>query len=74
MSGITQLLIGRPFLFGFWTHQLTFQQLHIVPPIAMHSLEDDVFLIKNILLKKKLRDSAMAEICVFWDMIMLLAE
>jgi hypothetical protein len=40
----------------------------------MHSLEDDVFLIKNILLKKKLHDSAMAEICVFWDMIMLLAE
>jgi len=51
-----------------------FLQLHIIPPIAMHSLEDDVFLIKNILLKKKLHDTAMAEIYVLWDLIMLMAE
>jgi hypothetical protein len=51
-----------------------FLQFHIIPPIAVYSLEDDVFLIKNILLTKKLCDSAMAEIYVFWDMTVLLAK
>jgi hypothetical protein len=41
------LLIGRPFLFGFWTQPADFQQFNIIPPIAVYSLEDDVFLIRH---------------------------
>jgi hypothetical protein len=46
-SCITLLLIGRPFSFGFWTQPANFQQFHIIPPIAVYSLEDDVFLIRH---------------------------
>jgi hypothetical protein len=41
-----------------------FLQFHFIPPIAVHSLDDDVYLIKNILLAQKMCDNAKAEICI----------
>lgn len=63
----------KTFLIWFVDSPADLLQFHIIPPIAVHSLEGDVFLIKNMLLTKTLCDGAVAEIYVFWDMIMLLA-
>lgn len=70
-SCITLLLIGRPALFGFWTQPADLLQFHIIPPIAVHSLEDDVFLIRHINCVKVQWHRFMSS---SGDMTMLLAE
>jgi hypothetical protein len=64
----------KTILIWFLDSPADFLRFHIIPPIAVHSLEDGMFLIKNILLTQKSCDSAIAEIYVFWDMTVLLAE